>query len=135
MKTAIKFTRYQTLNPQKKRIKHPTICHSKDNLIGREARQVRNWRNTVKKDIICLPTANLWQSAKQLERKPTGLATSRMHITPDSKSGKTIEPYFLHLGSGLILRTTSVTAPKVPAKYLKQMLNTILIAEMFCTKF
>jgi len=37
-------------------------------------------------------------------------------LTPDSKSGNTIEPYFLHSGSGLILIVASVITPNVPEK-------------------
>lgn len=45
----------------------------------------------------------------------TCLAISRKHLTPDSKSGKTIDPYFLQGGSGRILIVASVMTPRVPA--------------------
>ena len=41
-------------------------------------------------------------------------ATSLKQFTPFSNWGKTIEPYFLHVGNGLIFNVTSVTTPNVP---------------------
>lgn len=45
----------------------------------------------------------------------TNLATSRRHLTPESKLGNSIEPYSLHSGIGQILNVTSVTTPKIPS--------------------
>lgn len=39
-----------------------------------------------------------------------------MQSTPLSKSGKTIEPYFLQTGRGRIFITTSVMTPRVPSE-------------------
>lgn len=46
----------------------------------------------------------------------TCLATSLIQLTPFSNCGNTIEPYFLHVGIGLIFNVTSVTTPNVPTK-------------------
>ena len=42
-------------------------------------------------------------------------AISCRHATPDSKLGKTTEPYLRQSGIGLIFIVTSVTTPSVPA--------------------
>ena len=42
------------------------------------------------------------------------LAISLIQATPGSKSGNTIEPYFLIGGNGRILIVTSVTIPYMP---------------------
>ena len=44
----------------------------------------------------------------------TCLAISLKQLTPCSKFGNTMEPYFLHSGMGLIFKVTSVTTPRVP---------------------
>lgn len=50
-------------------------------------------------------------------------ATSRRQDTPLSKSGNTIDPYFLHSGNGRIFIITSVTTPRVPTQNNPQKIN------------
>jgi len=45
----------------------------------------------------------------------TCLATSLMKVTPSLKLGKTMDPYFLTSGTGLIQMVTSVMTPRMPS--------------------
>ena len=53
----------------------------------------------------------------QNDKTFTCLAISLIQPTPLAKSGKTMEPYFLHWGRGRTFIVTSVTTPSVPEKY------------------
>lgn len=48
----------------------------------------------------------------------TCFAISLRQATPISKFGNTMDPYFLHSGTGRIFRVTSVTTPSVPIDIL-----------------
>ena len=59
----------------------------------------------------------------------TSRATSRINLTPQSKSGKTKDAYFLMGGTGRIFNVTSVTTPKVPADNNIKLLTTLWLNE------
>ena len=82
--------------------------------------------NATKNDVPnwnCSLSINLMDAGAQRCR-----AISRRHPTPFSKSGNTIEPYFLHGGMGRIFIITSVITPIVPEIQRKKFTTSLVLS-------